>query len=75
MALVEDKILSVSEITREIKLCLEENYSGVWVEGEISNFKLHTSGHLYFSLKDNDATLRCVMWRGPAEYLRFEPED
>lgn len=75
MGLVEDKVLSVTEITREIKLSLEEEFSGLWVEGEISNFKRHTSGHLYFSLKDSNAALRCVMWRGTASYLSFEPED
>ena len=75
MALVEDKVLSVSEITREIKLSLENEFSGVWVEGEISNFKRHTSGHLYFSLKDEEAALRCVMWRTTAAHLQFEPAD
>ncbi|MFC1476065.1 exodeoxyribonuclease VII large subunit [Candidatus Zixiibacteriota bacterium] len=75
MGLIEDKVLSVTEITREIKSSLEEDYSGLWIEGEISNFKRHTSGHLYFSLKDSNATLRCVMWRGTAAYLQFEPED
>ncbi len=75
MALIEDKILSVTELTREIKLSLENEYSSLWVEGEISNFKRHTSGHLYFSIKDTNASLRCVMWRGTAAYLQFEPED
>ncbi len=75
MGLIEDKVLSVTELTREIKSTLEDDYSGLWVEGEISNFKRPTSGHLYFSLKDSTATLRCVMWRGTAGYLGFEPED
>ena len=75
MALVEDKVLSVAEITREIKTSLENEFSGLWIEGEISNFKRHTSGHLYFSLKDNQAALRCVMWRSTSAHLKFEPED
>jgi len=75
MVLIEDKILSITEITREIKLSLENEYSGLWVEGEISNFKRHTSGHLYFSLKDARAALRCIMWRSTAAHLQFEPED
>ncbi len=75
MAPVADKILSVTEITREIRSLLEGGFSALWVEGEISNFKRHTSGHLYFSLKDDSASLRCVMWRGTATYLQFEPED
>lgn len=75
MALIDDKVFTIGEITREIKFSLETQFSGLWVEGEISNFKRHTSGHLYFSLKDSQAALRCVMWRGTASHLSFEPED
>jgi len=75
MGLINNKVFSIGEITREIKLSLENRFSGLWIEGEISNFKRHTSGHLYFSLKDSQAALRCVMWRGTASHLSFEPED
>lgn len=68
-------VYSVSEITREIKVLLEGDFSSLWIEGEISNFKRHSSGHLYFSLKDADAQLSCVMWRGRNSGLLFKPED
>jgi len=47
----------------------------VWVEGEISNYLFHSSGHRYFSLKDENAQIKCTLWRYQGEYLRFEPED
>jgi len=47
----------------------------VWVEGEISNYLFHSSGHRYFSLKDENAQIKCTLWRYRGEYLRFEPED
>ncbi len=50
-------------------------YGDVWVEGEISNFKRHRSGHCYFTLKDEDAQVRCVMWRHFTRYVFFEPQD
>lgn len=67
-------IYSVSEITKIIKELLGDNFSDIVVEGEISNFTRATSGHLYFSLKDANSTLRCVMWRGAAQALKFAPE-
>ncbi len=70
-----DKIYTVSEITREIKLTLENTFPPIWIEGEISNFKRHTSGHLYFSLKDQEAQISCVMWRGRNQNLLFQPQD
>ncbi|MBC7188215.1 MAG: exodeoxyribonuclease VII large subunit [Calditrichaeota bacterium] len=66
---------TVSELTREIKVLLETTIPVVWVEGEVSNFKLHTSGHMYFSLKDENAQIAAVMWRGRNAGLRFIPED
>jgi len=71
---VEKKALTVSEITRQIKLSLEQRFPRVWVQGEISNFKRHTSGHLYFTLKDEGAQISAVMWRSRAEGLLFLPE-
>ena len=66
------QILTVSEITRNIRFLLEKNFSGVWVEGEVSNFKFHTSGHMYFVLKDETAQLQCVMFRAENQKLDFE---
>ena len=69
------RIYTVSEITREIKFVLEEGFPSVWVEGEISNLKKHMSGHLYFSIKDPEAQISCVMWRGRNQALLFQPQD
>lgn len=71
----DDKIISVSELTRQIKGVLELGFSNLWVQGEISNFKLHTSGHVYFTLKDESAQISAVMWRSRAAQLRFRPAD
>lgn len=72
---MQPKIYTVTEITREVKDLLEENIPPVWVEGEISNYTLHSSGHRYFSLKDENSQIRCVFWRWQAFSLSFEPED
>jgi exodeoxyribonuclease VII large subunit len=69
-----DKIYTVSEITKQIKELLEGGLPTIWIEGEISNFILHSSGHRYFSLKDEEAQIRCVLWRGRSEGLDFEPQ-
>lgn len=71
------KIHTVSEVTERIKYILQsdEGLFQIWVRGEISNCKIHSSGHLYFSLKDEAARLRCVMFRGAARLLRFTPSD
>lgn len=68
-------IYSITEITREIKNLLESNIPTVWVQGEISNFKIHSSGHMYFSLKDEGAQIPCVMWRWNNHDLYFTPQD
>ncbi len=70
-----ETIFSVSELTRQIKRLLEGTFGEVWVEGELSNVKLHTSGHLYFSIKDETSSLGGVMFRARASRLRFEPRD
>src|SRR5438309_5146083 len=57
------KIFTVSELTRSIRGTLEAKFSAVWVQGEISNFKLHPSGHQYFTLKDQRAQISCLIWR------------
>ncbi len=68
-------VLTVTELTAGIKTLLEEAFPYVSVSGEISNYKRHSSGHAYFSLKDDRSQLRCVMWRSANRKLTFEPED
>lgn len=70
-----ENTLTVSEITRLIKNDLEENFSSLSIVGEISNFKAHSSGHWYFTLKDSDAQISCTMWRGVNNYVFFSPQD
>lgn len=72
---MNDAALTVSEITRLIKKDLEENFSSLSIVGEISNFKAHSSGHWYFTLKDSDAQISCTMWRGVNNYVFFSPQD
>jgi exodeoxyribonuclease VII large subunit len=67
--------ISVTELTAQIKNLLEGNFQQIWVSGEISNFKHHYSGHMYFTLKDDSAEIRAVMFKGFNQYLRFKPED
>src|SRR5437660_3321792 len=57
------KIFTVGELTRQIRGTLETKFGAVWVQGEISNYKLHPSGHQYFTLKDQRAQIACVIWR------------
>ena len=57
------KVFTVSELTRSIRGTLEAKFGAVWVQGEISNYKLHPSGHQYFTLKDQRAQISCVIWR------------
>src|SRR5436309_3671359 len=57
------KVFTVSELTRNIRGVLETKFGAVWVQGEISNYKLHPSGHQYFTLKDQRAQIACVIWR------------
>ncbi len=66
---------SVSEITRLVREVLEGGIPVVWVKGEVSNFTLHTSGHMYFSLKDEASQLRCVMFRQANSKLSFTVEN
>ncbi|NVN92950.1 MAG: exodeoxyribonuclease VII large subunit, partial [Desulfuromonadales bacterium] len=71
----EKTILSVSRLTALLRGVLEENFEQVWVQGEVSNLSQPSSGHLYFSLKDSGAQLRCVMFKGAARNLKFRPAD
>ncbi|MGE0723430.1 MAG: exodeoxyribonuclease VII large subunit [Alphaproteobacteria bacterium] len=67
--------LTVGELSARLKRTIEDEFSYVRVRGEISGFKRHTSGHLYFALKDADAVLDGVCWRGTAARLAIRPED
>jgi exodeoxyribonuclease VII large subunit len=71
----ETKVLSVEELNRQIRQLIEGELSLVWVQGEISNFKAHTSGHYYFSLKDAKSQISAVMFRGHNSRLKFKPTD
>lgn len=75
--MIEPKIFTVGQINRYIRNLLENDFilSSLLVKGEISNFKAHSSGHLYFTLKDASGALSCVMFRQDAAGLPFEPEN
>ena len=64
------KVLTVSELTRSIRGALETKFGAVWVQGEVSNYKLHPSGHQYFTLKDARAQIACVIFRNTMAPLR-----
>jgi len=68
------EILSVGDLNRAISASLEERFDSVWVSGEISNFKAYDSGHWYFSLKDEEGQIRCVMFRGRNGQVGFMPQ-
>jgi exodeoxyribonuclease VII large subunit len=70
-----DKIFSISEITQQIKGLLESAFPRIWVEGEVSNFHRHHSGHFYLTLKDQASSLRAVMFRSDAAKVAFDMED
>ncbi|HYP27883.1 MAG TPA: exodeoxyribonuclease VII large subunit [Blastocatellia bacterium] len=71
----ERRALSVSELTAQVKILVERQFQEVWVEGEVSNFRRHSSGHWYFTLKDEGAMLRCASFRMQNRLIRFTPED
>jgi exodeoxyribonuclease VII large subunit len=71
----ESPILTVTDLTRQIKQVLESGFASVVVQGELSNVKRAASGHLYLTLKDEGAQLSCVLWRSRASGLPFAPED
>lgn len=71
----EKRILTVTQLTAIVRGLLEENFDHVWVQGEVSNLGMPASGHLYFTIKDAGAQLRCVMFRGNARALKFRIDD
>ena len=68
-------VLTVSEVTRNIREILESGFPDLWVEGEVSNVRVPSSGHLYFTLKDKESQLKCVMFRNLNQSLKFELKD
>src|SRR5947207_3035531 len=72
---LERRIWSVRDLVSTVRTHIDREYGDVWVEGEISNFRAHDSGHLYFTLKDQNAQIRAVMFRSSARLLRFRPDD
>jgi exodeoxyribonuclease VII large subunit len=74
-ASLSERVLSVSQFTAQLKSVVENNFSSVWVAGEVSNFSRPQSGHCYFTLKDDGAQLRAVIWRTAASRLKFDLQD
>jgi len=69
-----NQIQTVSSLNQQIKSVLETTFSSIQVEGEVSNLTYHSSGHIYFSIKDDNSTISCVMFKGNARYLKFRLE-
>src|ERR1700739_624921 len=71
----ERRIWTVRDLVASVRTHIEREYSDAWVEGEISNFRAQNSGHLYFTLKDENSQISVVMFRSSARLLRFRPAD
>lgn len=71
---MQKKIYTVSQLTKDIKQLLEDSFPIIWISGEISNFSMPASGHYYFTLKDSQAQISSVMFRGQNQHLKFTPE-
>jgi exodeoxyribonuclease VII large subunit len=71
----QSQVVSVAELNRIARELLERNLPLMWIAGEISNFKRYDSGHCYFTLKDSQAQVDCVMFRGRAQALGWQPQD
>lgn len=71
----DEQIFTVSQLTQSIRFVLEQTFDDVLLVGEISNFKSYSSGHWYFILKDENAVINCVMWKGLNNYVFFKPQD
>lgn len=74
---MDNRIFDVTELNEHIKDLLDRDpiLNGVYVRGELSNYKVYPSGHHYFTMKDQDGSLRCVMFKGSASKMRFKPEN
>jgi len=71
----ERRPMTVSQLTNAIRTSLESRFASVWIEGEISNFKAHSSGHWYFTIKDPNAQLKAKCFRSSNQRIRFRPAD
>ena len=71
----DEQILSVSQLTQDVRKSLEKKFSQIWIRGEISNLRAHSSGHRYFLLKDKSAQLKAVLFRGDASGLAYLPKE
>jgi exodeoxyribonuclease VII large subunit len=71
----DERVFTVSEVTRDLRLVVERAFPALWVEGEVSNFTHHSSGHMYFTLKDEQAQLPAVFFKTRAARLRFRLEN
>ena len=71
----ERQVYTVTEITRAIKFSLETEFPQVWIEGEISNLRIPSSGHMYLTIKDEESQIKVVMFRSGKSKLKFEPKD
>ncbi|MFO7858458.1 MAG: exodeoxyribonuclease VII large subunit, partial [Ectothiorhodospiraceae bacterium] len=68
-------VLTVARLNREVRELLDQGFPAVWVEGEVSNLARPASGHMYFTLKDDRAQVRCAMFRQRNRLVRFRPEN
>src|SRR4051794_34771918 len=71
----EPEVWTISQLTGQIKALVENAFNSIWVVGEISSFTRASSGHIYLSLKDQEALLRCVLWRTTAQRLRLDLDE
>ena len=71
----KETVLSVSELNRAARMLLEDNFPAVLVEGELSNVAMPASGHWYFTLKDENAQIRCAMFRGRNQFVKIKPRE
>jgi exodeoxyribonuclease VII large subunit len=72
---LDRRVWTVRDLVAAVRTHIEREYGDAWVEGEISNFRAHDSGHLYFTLKDQNSQIRAVMFRSQVRLLRFRPEN
>ena len=75
MASPAPKIYSVAELVNRAHRCIEQNFNGVYVEGEVTNLRIVSSGHAYFTLRDAEALLPVAMWRSALARVRFQMQD
>ncbi|MFM2095791.1 MAG: Exodeoxyribonuclease 7 large subunit [Planctomycetota bacterium] len=75
MPAAEQRVFSVSQLTALIKDCMESTFPDIWIAGEIADYSQSSAGHIYMTLKDQQAQIRCVVWRGVATRLKFAMKD